>query len=164
MRRSLVLMILALVFAPSSASAHSNAVDIDPAPGATLKTLPAKATVTFNETPKQVDLALTGPDGELHVLAARVKGSTVTVALPTNGPHGTYRLAYRVVSADGHPVSGTTTFTVTAGPPPTASPASSRVAPARAGHTPPIPMIAVLGIAVVALGAIAVVAARGKRR
>ena len=42
-----------------------------------------------------------------------IDGGTVTVSLPSPLPDGTYTVAYRVVSADGHPVQGAYQFTVT---------------------------------------------------
>jgi len=42
-----------------------------------------------------------------------VEGSTVSVAVDGLGPVGEYTVAFRVTSADGHPVSGTRTFTLT---------------------------------------------------
>ena len=40
-------------------------------------------------------------------------GATVTIALPAGLPPGTHLLSWRVVSADGHPVSKTIKFTLT---------------------------------------------------
>ena len=44
-----------------------------------------------------------------------VDGDTVSVTWPESSPAGEFRAAYRVVSADGHPINGTITFTVEAG-------------------------------------------------
>jgi methionine-rich copper-binding protein CopC len=160
MRRSLVTVILALMVAPTAAVAHSAEVEVDPTPGATLTRIPAVASVTFDEAPKQADVVLATPDGTVRTLTTHIDGPTVTVRLPSGGPRGKYRLSYRVVSADGHPVSGTATFTVTTGPRPHAAPVSTD----RAQTVLPIPMIAVLGAAAVALVALALVAARVTRR
>ena len=43
-----------------------------------------------------------------------VRGRTVDVRLPHGGP-GAYTVVYRVVSKDGHPVSGRVSFTVAGG-------------------------------------------------
>ena len=45
-----------------------------------------------------------------------VADNTVTTPVKT-GPSGDYTVAYRVVSADGHPVSGRLSFTVGTGTP-----------------------------------------------
>jgi methionine-rich copper-binding protein CopC len=114
--RSLVLLVLATVaFAPSAAFAHSNSVDSDPADDARVKTLPRVATVTFNEPVAQAAFALTEPGGQVVQVKASIDGAVVTASLPEAGPKGDYLLAYRVVSADGHPVTGEVEFTVTTG-------------------------------------------------
>jgi methionine-rich copper-binding protein CopC len=114
--RSLVLLVLAATaLAPSGAFAHSNSVDSDPADDAHVKTLPRVATVTFNEPVAQAAFALTEPGGHVVKVKASIDGPIVTASLPGTGPKGDYVLAYRVVSADGHPVTGEVEFTVTTG-------------------------------------------------
>jgi len=114
--RSLVLLILAaFAFTPSGAFAHSNSVDSDPADDARLETLPHVATVTFNEPVTEAAFALTEPGGTVAQVKASIDGAVVSAALPASGPKGDYVLAYRVVSEDGHPVTGEIEFTVTTG-------------------------------------------------
>ena len=115
-RRCLELLFILLVLFPSSAAAHSSSVETNPRDGATLETLPAEATVTFDERPQTADVVVASPDRKVHTLKARIVGTTIQARLPTHGPRGTYELSYRVVSADGHPVSGSIDFTVTTGP------------------------------------------------
>lgn len=166
-RRRIGLFLLMLVLIPSSAAAHSSRVETNPEHGATLEMLPAEATVTFNEAPKTADVVLAGPDGRLAKLKTQVVGSTVKVRLPANGPRGAYTLSYRIVSADGHPVSGSVTFRVTTGPAPsTADPEASATT---ATPTPPTEPdrgpIAPIVLGVAALGVAAtVLAARSLRR
>jgi copper resistance protein C len=121
------MFVLALLLVPSAAAAHSSEVLTNPEDGARLGSLPAEATMAFGEAPKTADVVLASPDGEVHQLPSQIEGTVVLVRLPPNGPRGMYKLSYRVVSADGHPVTGSTTFTVTTGPiPPTpASPSPS---------------------------------------
>jgi hypothetical protein len=85
--------------------------------------MPAEASVTLSEAPKTAAVVLERPGGNVDKLQAQIDGSTITVELPADGPRGKYTLSYRVVSADGHPVSGSTTFTVTTGIEPAATPA-----------------------------------------
>jgi methionine-rich copper-binding protein CopC len=108
------------VLSPSAATAHSNAVETNPEDGATVEQLPAEATVTFSEEPQHADVVLARPDGKTDKLKSQIAGSSVRIQLPAEGPRGAYTLSYRVVSADGHPVSGSTTFTVTMGHQPSA--------------------------------------------
>jgi len=116
--RCLGMFLILLVLAPSPATAHSSRVEANPSDGATLETLPAEATLTFDEAPKTADVVLARPDGKVDKLKTKVAGSTITARLPGDGPRGVYTLSYRVVSADGHPVSGSITFGVTTGPAP----------------------------------------------
>jgi hypothetical protein len=76
-------------------------------------------------------ITVVGPAGD------RWEGSPVTVlnntvSAPVNplGPAGGYTIAYRVISADGHAVEGTTTFTLTAAGSGTPNPASADTATA----------------------------------
>ena len=59
---------------------------------------------------------VTAADGtEVAAGDPQVLGATVETPLAANGPAGSYTISYRVVSADGHPVSGELTFEVTTG-------------------------------------------------
>lgn len=166
-RRCLGMFLLALLFVPSPATAHSSRAETTPKQGATLETLPAEATLTFNETPKTVDVVLASPDGEVVQLTPEMVGPTTKVRLPPAGPRGDYTLSYRVVSADGHPVSGSVAFRVTTGPapatatrtaaPPTAAPPRT----AKSDRGPLAPVVIGLGV----LGFVAMVlVARSVRR
>jgi copper resistance protein C len=114
----LVLGLAALVVLPlPSAVAHAELIDSDPKDGATVKTLPDEVVLEFSEevgSPAFVDVAAADgtkvTDGDPQVLGAKVEAP-----LAADGPSGTYTIAYRVVSADGHPISGELTFEVTTG-------------------------------------------------
>ena len=162
-RRCLGPLFVLLVLIPSAATAHSNWVETDPEEGTSLTKLPAEATVTVSEEPQKADAVLARPDGKVDNLKAQIVGSTIKVKLPATGPRGAYTLSYRVVSADGHPVSGSTTFTVTTGPAPSAeapaTPTPHAAAEAARGPLVPIAIgVAILGVAVT------VFAARSMRR
>ncbi|WP_306363344.1 copper resistance CopC family protein [Nocardia sp. CC227C] len=99
-----------------TASAHSSVVGSDPAAGAEIATGPERATVTFNEDLQTSfpSMTVTGPDGNLWSKGEpTVDGRTISVAVGELGPAGEYKIAYRVTSADGHPVSGKISFTLT---------------------------------------------------
>lgn len=104
-----------LIAAP--ATAHATLVSSNPADGAALKKEPTSITLTFNEnvaTPAQ--LLVTAPDGtKLADQTPSIDGTDIRQTIDASGQSGTYRVAYRVVSADGHPVTGELSYDVAAG-------------------------------------------------
>ncbi|MCU1377213.1 MAG: copper resistance protein CopC [Acidimicrobiales bacterium] len=105
-----------MVALAAPASAHAQLVSTSPAAGAVLDSAPSTATVRFNEG-VQVK-----PDGlQLHDAAGRRVdgakvssldgGRTLRLPLPALGKGG-YVLTWRVVSDDGHPVSGGVTWRI----------------------------------------------------
>lgn len=118
--RKMLVGVLAVLFAcafaaAGTASAHSGAVSSVPENGSTVEVGPARASITFNEELQQnfPSLTVVGPDGRLWSKGkALVEGRSVSVELGELGPVGEYTIAFRVTSADGHPVSGTRTFTL----------------------------------------------------
>lgn len=102
--------------AAATASAHSTPVGSVPGDGASIETGPERVSITFNEPLQESFPALTvvGPDGNLWSKGdPKVDGPTVSVAVGELGPTGVYKIGYRVTSADGHPVKGERTFTLT---------------------------------------------------
>jgi methionine-rich copper-binding protein CopC len=119
LRRAAVLLLLtglALLTGGAPAWAHSKLLGSDPAQGTSLDTPPATVSLTFNE-PVQLGfntITVVGPDGaEYRTGEITAVDTTITVPVLPLGPAGTYELGYRVVSADGHPVSGVVPFTLT---------------------------------------------------
>ncbi|MDJ0394362.1 copper resistance protein CopC [Rhodococcus sp. G-MC3] len=114
--KKLVLVVLtlsALLIGAPTASAHSIVTGSTPANGAELATGPAQASISFNEVPqsKFATLNVVGPDGNLWSKGdPRIEGQSVVVDVGELGPIGEYTVAYRVTSADGHPISGTLKF------------------------------------------------------
>lgn len=125
----------------SSASAlpmHAQLLKTSPEDGASVKTADA-VTMTFSEDVNEefLQVKVEGPGGDETDGAPTVDGSTVTQALPADLPAGEHEVTYRVVSVDGHPVSGSLTFTTTqeaasASPTPSATPTPSETASASA--------------------------------
>ena len=110
----LLVLGLPLVLA-GPASAHARFVSISPAAGATLTTPPTKVSVTFDDTVTSglSVVTVTGPTGA-HVMQGKAveAGSVVSQSLIADLPGGTYQVLWKIVSDDGHPVSGRSTFTV----------------------------------------------------
>lgn len=143
--KRIIVAVIALLVAFSlivPALAHSQLVDSDPADGATLDMADA-VTLTFNEdiTAEFVVIEVTGPGGDDVVDGApAVDGPEVTQPIaPTS--NGEYALTYRVVSQDGHPISGMIGFTLTdvPAPEPTAEspPESPTAAPSESATAAP---------------------------
>ena len=105
-----------LVLAAAPASAHAVLVSTSPASGSTIPTPPPGITLTFDEAVRPpAYIVVTGPGGvRADVGAARIQGANVTTALRRTVSAGTYSVAYRVVSDDGHPVEATFTYTIAA--------------------------------------------------
>ncbi|MCC8334783.1 copper resistance protein CopC [Streptomyces sp. R1] len=111
----LVLLVLA---GAGPASAHAALTSTDPGDGTVLDRAPAHVTLTFSESVGLRDDSFRVLDPGGHRLhtgeAGRADGrsDTARVALPGKLGEGTYTVAWRVVSADSHPVSGAFTFSV----------------------------------------------------
>jgi copper resistance protein C len=142
----------ALAMAPL-ASAHAVRIACDPAEGAKLASGPAQVSATFNEPLQKAFPAMTvvGPDANLWSSGdPRIDGAVISVALRPLGPVGRYTVNYRVTSADGHPVTGSWWFELTA--PGSGTPGPPAAAPPNAGGIPVWPFVAV-GAALLVIGA-----------
>jgi len=104
----------ALVATSAPAAAHAELESADPADGSTVSTAPRSVTLTFGEELQSAGRALvvTGPDGaRVDDGKAMASGVVLSVDLVPLSTPGRYTVTYRVVSADGHPVSGELSFT-----------------------------------------------------
>lgn len=109
------------------ADAHNILIRTSPVDGTTVARLPDVIVLTFNE-PGQADgtvVAVTGPSGNVSSGSAMLINSDVRQAVGAGSPPGLYTVDWRVVSADGHPVTGAFTFTATKGTSGTATPRPS---------------------------------------
>jgi methionine-rich copper-binding protein CopC len=157
---SAVLMIVLLAIA-APASAHTELVSSAPAADSTAAS-PTAVKLTFSE---QIDVrfarvSVTGPGGaEVTVGKPTVTGTIVSQPIAPREP-GRYTAAYRIVSADGHPVSDSLSFTVSAPsssrpePAPTLTPAATRT-PADRGR-PWFVYLAVGALCLAGIGALLV--------
>jgi methionine-rich copper-binding protein CopC len=115
--RGILLGLAAVLLGAGPASAHAALVGTDPEDGATLATAPTSITFTFNENvSRRAQVAVAAPDGaQLKVSGIKAVDNAVTATVAGADQRGTYSASYRVVSADGHPVTGTITYDVTTG-------------------------------------------------
>ena len=106
-----------LILGAAPVSAHAALIGTDPSDGARLDKAPTTVTLEFSEdvaTPAYV--VITAPDGSrVKTGSVNVLDKTVTATMAPVDIKGTYSMSYRVVSADGHPVEGSTTFDLTIG-------------------------------------------------
>lgn len=111
-----VLVGLAFMLGPGAlpAAAHAQLLGSDPQDRAVLDTAPASAELRFNENVQLIDgaIRLFPSDGDPVVLQAQVADNTVKIKVPSDLGNGGYALSYRLVSADGHPLSGVITFQI----------------------------------------------------
>ena len=132
-----------VVTSAAPASAHASLVRATPADGATLTSAPSQVVLQFDDpiSTSFATLVVTGPDGH-DVTAGKpsVSGSTLTGALEGGLPPGAYRTAFRVVSDDGHPVTGQLRFTLQL--PATAAPSASTPAGPGSSTAQPSPTAA----------------------
>ena len=114
------------------AYAHDELVSSSPASSQTVPHVPAAIALTFEEAPVAMGIrvVVTGPAGPVQQGAPKLTGDTVTQDLQGGAPAGAYQVEWRVTSDDGHPVSGSFTFTAqAAGAATSSAPADLPVAP-----------------------------------
>ncbi|UWF77454.1 MULTISPECIES: copper resistance CopC family protein [Microbacterium] len=124
---------VAVLAVAGPASAHDELVSSDPADGQQLTAAPEQLVLTYSNSL----LALEGENSGTAVVvtdeagrewadgAPVVQAETVTVPLRQGMADGAYRVAWQVVSSDGHPISGEFGFTVASATPETAAPAET---------------------------------------
>lgn len=103
----------AMLIAASPADAHARLEGSSPQDGATLSAVPPEVMLRFNE-PIQEDLnQVSVKSGSTEVAKGdpQVDGKKVYQPVEYTMEPGEYTITYKVVSADGHPVSGSLSFT-----------------------------------------------------
>jgi len=102
------------------ASGHASLLTSSPEDGAVLDVAPEDVRFTFSEElfAELIEVSVLDAAGDL-VMATEAEqtpppGTDVIVPWPSELPPGEYSVAFRVVSADGHPVTGRITFSYTA--------------------------------------------------
>jgi copper transport protein len=111
-------LVLLVLGGAGTASAHAALRATDPGDGTVLKSAPRHVSLTFTESVGLLDdsFRVLGPDNRRLEVAdvqhAPNRSDTVRATLPEKLDQGTYVVAWRVVSADSHPVSGAFTFSV----------------------------------------------------
>ena len=130
--KKFAVLLAALLMVPVYANAHAGVVATSPSTNQVVTVMPSEISVTFSEellviSDKEINtLTVTAPDGSLlKNLKSRVEGPTLIAAVPAldpapdsaldnEYPSGLYTVDYRVVSADGHEVTDSYTFSLNA--------------------------------------------------
>ncbi|MFD7690593.1 copper resistance protein CopC [Streptomyces sp. NPDC059781] len=112
------LLVLLVLGGAAPASAHAALRGSDPEDGSVVESAPRRLTLTFTESVGLLDdsFRVYGPDNRRVHLGepqhADGASDTARADLPGGLADGTYTVAWRVVSADSHPVSGAFTFSI----------------------------------------------------
>ncbi|MCU1346584.1 MAG: copper resistance protein CopC [Acidimicrobiia bacterium] len=112
------LLLVTLVAGAGPAFAHASLVSTDPLGGTVLTVSPPTIELRFSESVTLVSGSMRLFDGrgtEMSLPKLDHSDSSVLRVAPPDLPSGAYVVAWRVVSADGHPVHGAFTFRVGVG-------------------------------------------------
>ena len=138
-----MVFLLSVLMAPTG-SAHADLQVSTPGGGESLEVAPEEIRLTFSEElfEELVEISILDAAGDLYstigVEQTPPPGTDVIFPWPPQAPPGEYSIAYRVVSADGHPVTGTVSFSyaATALEPSALEPSSSDSTPSAQSSTP----------------------------
>ncbi|MCO4239217.1 copper resistance CopC family protein [Pseudarthrobacter raffinosi] len=123
---ALLLGLAATVIPAAPASAHTYLQSSDPAPDTQLPAAPTRVSLVFAEgiQAQFTKVTLAVGSGAPATLATEITEQNVVVPVPASiagrQPEGStepWKITYRTVAADGHPVEGALTFAVTASAP-----------------------------------------------
>lgn len=147
------LALLAVPFVPGSpALAHNQLESTVPRDGEHLDRPPTEVKLVYNAavSTRYAQVAVSDPDGNLWQRGKpEVSGETVTQRLKSL-EDGSYTVAWRVVSADGHPIDGTYEFQVGAGGQSASGSDASAEEQAAGDETPWLwPVVALVGALIV---------------
>nr|BEK71450.1 copper resistance protein CopC [Kitasatospora purpeofusca] len=115
---ALLTLLLALGLGTNAASAHADLVATDPVAGSVVASAPTTVTLVFSEAVslRSADsVRVLDPQGlpvdagDPHLTG---KGDQVQVTVKAAAAHGTYTVAWRVISEDSHAIGGAFTFSV----------------------------------------------------
>ena len=110
---SFFLVGVAFMVSAQPASSHADLVSTNPVDGAALGSAPESLVLSFNSLvlDGMAEVAVSDSAGEFVTgVVAETAETEVVVSWPGDLPGDTYNVAYRIVSEDGHPVTGSFTF------------------------------------------------------
>ena len=136
-----MVFLLSVLMAPTG-SAHADLQVSTPEDGESLEVAPEEIRLTFSEElfEELVEISILDAAGDLYstigVEQTPPPGTDVIFPWPPQAPPGEYSIAYRVVSADGHPVTGTVSFSYAATAPEPSALEPSALEPSSSDSTP----------------------------
>jgi methionine-rich copper-binding protein CopC len=150
---------------PNSAQAHAGVVSTFPSQDEVATVMPAEIKVVFSEelmtiTDKEINtIFLTHFDGPpVEITDVKVTGTTLSATVPSGDYEpGVYEVNYRIVSADGHQVSDSFTFSLNA-PVTTSAPSVAE----EGDGVLPLPIVGAIAIVVI-LGGYLALRARNRK-
>ncbi|SDH60392.1 hypothetical protein SAMN05216553_13417 [Lentzea fradiae] len=122
MKRALVALLFAgaaVLGTAAPAAAHNALISSDPKDKASLEAGPSTVTLTFDQDVQGGQgintISVVDANGGHYEVPGdpTIKDNAVTAKVNALGKAGEYKIGYRILSADGHPVSGELTFTLT---------------------------------------------------
>ena len=155
-----------VIWGAQPALAHTSLISSTPAYDAVVERPAAAVTLVFDRpvSPRQARLVVTGPGGvDVGAGPARTDGPTVSLPVRAWPTSGGFRLSYRVLAEDGHPLTGQLPFRVapdavggspllapSASVPPTPTPAgpAPAAAPPAGTSAAPVLVVGLSGLAV----------------
>ena len=145
-----------LILAANPAFADSTLLSSTPADGETVPRTPEAVVLVFDKPALAIgaQVVVTGPSGPVQTGSPIVVDNSARQPLAADAPAGDYTVAWRITSADGHPVTGTFRFTAEAAgggqvppessPPPTTD--QSGGASARSGLVVLVALVLAVGV------------------
>ncbi|MEP7762825.1 copper resistance CopC family protein [Sanguibacter sp. 25GB23B1] len=109
------LLALLVTAGATAAAAHDELLDSSPGTDEHLDVAPTHVTLSFSDEILTIGPAVIVADTDGTTWTAgdpTLEGSAVVVPLADDVPDGSYEIRWRVVSSDGHPISGLVPFTI----------------------------------------------------
>ncbi len=113
MKKGLSIIVLLLFLFPTMASAHTKLVSSNPSNGQLITEPIKQITLEFEEALEQLGtIKLYKAGTATAVTNVSIKGTKLIADLPNGLENGDYKIEWKVVSEDGHPVTGQIPFKV----------------------------------------------------
>ncbi|MBB2893526.1 copper resistance CopC family protein [Flexivirga oryzae] len=161
----------------AAAWAHDYLVSSNPTANGTVSAAPKTVTLTFNDIvlskPAAPQVTVKGPNGRYYETGCGTVSDRVVTTPVALGPAGKYTVTWRIVSADGHPVSDSISFSYQGKATGATGAAAAKQCAATAASTEKssgggVPTAAIVALAIIVVvgvgGAAAILLTRGRDR